>query len=105
MDIKTIDSVRAPDCQCVILPRSLKLPVSNNEEYSRHLQHLVPIFKNFHLTGNEVIEDAIASKSVMHLTAQADTVVGEYNNEYVWFMELMRQVRRSLRGRSLWMLV
>ncbi len=87
MDIKTIDSVRAPECQRIILPRSLKLPASNNAEYSRHLQQLVPIFKNFHLIVNDVIEDPKARKIVMHLIAHADTVVGEYNNEYVWFMD------------------
>ena len=35
----------------------------------------------------DIIEDKEQKKVVMYLKARADTLVGEYVNEYVWFME------------------
>lgn len=51
------------------------------------LRSLTTVFHNFELEVQETIEDARARKVVLFLCARADTVVGEYRNEYVWVLE------------------
>lgn len=48
---------------------------------------MLTIFQNYELTCHELFKDAAARKIVMWLKAQADTVVGEYVNEYMWTLE------------------
>lgn len=45
------------------------------------------VFRNFTLTCHDVVEDVHGHRIVMYLTARADTDVGEYINEYVWFLD------------------
>lgn len=87
MDIDAIISHRSPGCMRHILPSSLNIPPSNNTEYETHLERLIPIFENFNLTVQDVVEDREAHRIVMWLKARADTVVGEYHNEYMWTLD------------------
>jgi hypothetical protein len=84
LDIDTIVSLRTPSCTRVFLPSSLNLKPQTNEVYLAELQRLKPIFTSFELTVNDVIEDLDARKIVLFVSALGQTVVGEYNNEYVW---------------------
>lgn len=86
MDVAAYISLRSPDCIREIVPKSLKISQADNDTYERHLNRLHPIFRNFELTVNDVVEDRDARKICMWLSARADTVVGEYVNEYVWTM-------------------
>ena len=86
MDIDRIMSFRSPDCMRHIVPLSLKLKPQDNAKYLTELQRLKPIFNNFSLTINDVLEDHQFHRICMRLSARADTAVGEYVNEYMWTM-------------------
>ncbi|MCJ1228642.1 hypothetical protein MMC12_005303 [Toensbergia leucococca] len=87
MDIPTILSLRSPDCMRQILPQSLKYGPTDNTSYAKQLSYLLPAFRNFNLTVNEVLEDASARRICMWLSARADTAAGEYVNEYMWTLD------------------
>ncbi|KAK5112438.1 hypothetical protein LTR85_011547 [Meristemomyces frigidus] len=84
MDNEAIISFRSPDCIRYILPSSLGLKPTNNEQYKSQLDMLRPIFRNFSLAVNDVVEDEKARRICMWLSARADTAAGEYVNEYMW---------------------
>ncbi|MCJ1384421.1 hypothetical protein MMC17_007537 [Xylographa soralifera] len=87
MDIDKIISLRSPDCMNQILPRSIKLPIQANAPYEKRLRFLHPIFENFSLTVEDILEDIEARRICMWLYAMADTAAGEYLNEYVWILQ------------------
>lgn len=84
MDIDAIISYRSPDCIRYILPSTLGHKPTDNEQYRSHLEKLKPTFRNFSLTINDTLEDKEARRICMWLSARADTVAGEYINEYMW---------------------
>ena len=45
------------------------------------------MFHNYSLTCHDTTEDVPGRRIVMYLTARGDTDVGEYVNEYVWFLD------------------
>ena len=87
MDIPAILALRSSDCMRQILPASMKIPNTNNDAYSKHLYSVAKVYQNFELTCHELVEDVSARKIVMWLKARADTLVGEYVNEYIWTLE------------------
>ena len=87
MDIDAIISYRSADCVRHILPSTLGYPPTNNEQYRTHLLKLKPIFRNFSLIINDVIEDTEGRRMCMYLRARADTLAGEYVNEYMWTLD------------------
>ncbi|KAM0717855.1 hypothetical protein Q7P37_006187 [Cladosporium fusiforme] len=87
MDIDGIISHRAPSCMRHIIPSSLNIAPTNNTEYAEHLQKLIPIFSNFNLTVQDLVEDKEGHRIVMWLKAHADTLAGEYVNEYMWTLD------------------
>ena len=86
MDVDKIVSFRSPECTNQILPRSIKQPLQANADYEKRLRFLNPIFRNFSLTVQDILEDVQARRICMWLYAQADTAAGEYLNEYVWIL-------------------
>lgn len=84
MDIDAIIAFRSDDCMRYILPSTLGHPPTNNKQYRASLERLIKIFSNFSLTINDVVEDKEARKICMYLKARADTLAGEYVNEYMW---------------------
>jgi hypothetical protein len=86
MDIDRIMSFRSPDCMRHIVPLSLGLKPQDNAKYLTELQRLKPIFNNFSLTINDVLEDHEFHRVCLWLSARADTAAGEYVNEYMWTM-------------------
>ena len=84
MDIDAIMAFRSDDCMRHILPSTLGHPPTNNKQYRASLERLIKIFSNFSLTINDVVEDREARKICMYLRARADTLAGEYINEYMW---------------------
>ncbi|KAK4543483.1 hypothetical protein LTR36_005626 [Oleoguttula mirabilis] len=87
MDNEAIISHRSPDCIRYILPSSLGLKPTNNDQYKSQLDKLKLIFHNFCLTINDVVEDEKARRICMWLSARADTAAGEYINEYMWTLD------------------
>lgn len=87
MDIDTIISLRHADCMRHIRPAALQIPAQNNSAYRQSLEQLKPIFQNFRLVANDLLEDREARRICMYLTANADTAAGEYVNEYMWTLD------------------
>lgn len=87
MDIEKIMSFRSSSCMRHIVPASLGLEPQDNARFLAALQRLRPIFENFSLTINDVVEDQQARRICMWLSARADTAAGEYINEYMWTMD------------------
>lgn len=87
LDIDAILSYRAPECTRHILPSTLGYPPVDNTRYATTLNQLKPIFRNFRLTVDDVVEDREARRICMWLMARADTAAGEYVNEYVWTLD------------------
>lgn len=86
MDIDDIISKRADGCMRYILPASLEQKPTNNDQYRTTLENLLPIFSNFELTVCDILEDREARRISMYVKARADTLAGEYINEYQWTM-------------------
>lgn len=87
MDVDKIVSHRSPDCSRVFLPRSMGLQPQDNATYHSSLLKLRAIFHNFSLTINDLLEDKEKKRICMWLSAKADTVAGEYVNEYMWLYD------------------
>lgn len=87
MDVPAIMSHRAPHCIRTFLPLSMNIPSQNNTTYHSSLQKLVSVFHNFSLTTNDLLEDVGARRISLWLSARADTLAGEYVNEYVWLLD------------------
>lgn len=87
MDIDAIMAHRSPGCMRHILPSSLAIAPTNNTEYAQQLQRLILAFENFELSVQDCVEDREGCRVVLWLRARADTVVGEYVNEYVWTLD------------------
>lgn len=63
------------------------LQPQDNATYSSSLKKLTAIFHNFSLTINDLIEDKDAQRICLWLSAKADTLAGEYVNEYMWLLD------------------
>lgn len=87
MDIDTIVSLRTETATRHIIPSTLGHAPQNNSQYKAHLDRLKPIFSNFNLSVQDTLEDREAGRICMWLTARADTLAGEYVNEYMWTLE------------------
>lgn len=87
MDVDTILALRTPSSTRHIIPSTLNIAPQTNAQYRTQLEQLRPIFCNFSLTVHDVLEDREAGRLCMWLKARADTVVGEYVNEYMWVLE------------------
>lgn len=87
MDIDAIMSYRSPDCLRFFLPSTIEAAPSDNAKYRAQLEQLKPIFANFRLEAHDTFEDEGANRICMYLRARADTVAGEYVNEYVWMLD------------------
>jgi hypothetical protein len=100
MDIEKIMSFRDLSCLRHIVPVSLGLKPQDNARFLGELQKLRPIFQNFSLTINDVVEDREARRICMWLSARADTAAGEYVNEYTWTMDFDESGRKLTQVRE-----
>lgn len=87
MNVEAIISYRHENCMRTFLPTSMGLEPHDNATYYSSLKALRAIFHNFSLTINDLIEDKEARRICMWLSAKADTVAGEYVNEYMWLLD------------------
>jgi len=82
------------------VPTSLNQKPQDNARYQAELQKLKPIFDNFSLTVNDVVEDRESQRICMWLSARADTAAGEYINEYMWTMDFDESGRKLIQVRE-----
>lgn len=84
MDIDQIMAFRTPDCVRHIYPKSLGHAPQDFTTTARSFERLRTVFKNFHMAVDDIMEDPAQRKVVLWLHVRADTMAGEYVNEYVW---------------------
>lgn len=87
MDVDAIMALRTADCKRHIFPKSLGHSVQDYTTVARLLHRLKTVFHNFRMSVDDLIEDVGQRKIVLWLHVRADTLVGEYVNEYVWRLQ------------------
>jgi hypothetical protein len=98
MDIDGIVAHRTPDCIREFLPRAMGYSPQDNATYTRSLRELKHIFHNFSLVVDNIVEETDARKMSLCLQAGADTLIGRYENDYVWMWEFNNEgvkIKRS----------
>ncbi|OTA52270.1 hypothetical protein K449DRAFT_391481 [Hypoxylon sp. EC38] len=82
---------RSPACLHRLLPDTLRSPPQTNADHASFigaLRPIMPVFKLQIVEGTEPIVDDVSRKVVLHLKSHSSTVVGLYENEYVWTLTL-----------------
>ena len=88
-DIDAILAPRAPDCTQQVLPLRLGRPINSNAAYREYFNTAVkPHFQNFTIEVLDTVEDPKAHKVAIRARSSAETVLGEYTNEYVLVMHM-----------------
>jgi len=87
MDVEAVCSYHSPTCLRHILPSTLGFQPQDTAAYLASLRRLAQVFQNFSLTVTDILEDKEARRVSMWLKARADTLAGEYVNEYVWTLD------------------
>ncbi|KAJ3577436.1 hypothetical protein NPX13_g3131 [Xylaria arbuscula] len=67
---------------------SLGRPPMNNAEYKAYFSPLMPLFQEFTVTINDLVEDEKENKVVMWAKSTATTAIGPYANEYVIILHM-----------------
>jgi hypothetical protein len=55
----------------------------DNQAYQEHFSSLMPYFRNYNLTIQDIVEDEKANKVVVWTHSTADTRIGPYENEHI----------------------
>ncbi|MCJ1449881.1 hypothetical protein MMC28_000209 [Mycoblastus sanguinarius] len=84
----------------VFLPESIGLKSQDNATYANSLHNLRAIFQNFSLTVNDLLEDKEARRICLYLSARADTMAGEYINEYMWLLDFDESGKKILQSKE-----
>ncbi|KAL8700828.1 MAG: hypothetical protein Q9201_005237 [Fulgogasparrea decipioides] len=100
MDVPAIMAHRAPSCLRHFYPTAMAQTPQDNTTYAKSLTSLHAIFRNFFLTIDELIEDSANNRICMWLSARADTMVGEYVNEYVWLLDFDKSGKKIVRTKE-----
>ncbi|KAL6831451.1 hypothetical protein J3E69DRAFT_354320 [Trichoderma sp. SZMC 28015] len=82
---------RSENCMHRLLPKSLDAPPRTNSEYSAWVGNLKNVMSGFKLSFMDGYEPIIDDKSrhiTLHVKSTCETVLGEYQNEYVWIMKV-----------------
>ncbi|MCJ1307163.1 hypothetical protein MMC25_000809 [Agyrium rufum] len=83
-----IVAFRTDDCVQQILPASLGRPPVNNTEFEATLKPIMPAFRDWTLTMHDMVVDEVAGKVVMHVSSNAVTDIGPYDNEYILILTM-----------------
>ncbi|TKA81681.1 hypothetical protein B0A55_01345 [Friedmanniomyces simplex] len=80
-------SYRAPECEHAMLPSTLGLGTNkkNNDEWAAHFKRLDGIVTDAKTTVHEYLAVPSERRAVCRTSLDADTPVGRYRNDYVWF--------------------
>ncbi|KAK1064290.1 hypothetical protein LTR74_008767 [Friedmanniomyces endolithicus] len=78
---------RAPECEYSMLPATLGLGTSkkNNQEWAAHFKRLDGLVANATTTIHDYLAVPTELRAVCRTSLDADTPVGPYHNDYVWF--------------------
>ncbi|KAK0851737.1 hypothetical protein LTS02_012641 [Friedmanniomyces endolithicus] len=78
---------RAPECEQSMLPSTLGLGTAkkNNEEWAAHFKRLDGLVTNAKITIHDYLAVLSELRAVCRTSLDADTPVGPYHNDYVWF--------------------
>ncbi|KAK3655183.1 hypothetical protein LTR56_003604 [Elasticomyces elasticus] len=80
-------SYRSPHCKHTMLPSALGLGTKekNNDEWAAHFKRLDGIVTNAETTIHDYLAVPNERRAVCRTSLTADTSVGPYANDYVWF--------------------
>ncbi|KAK4955688.1 hypothetical protein LTR10_006627 [Elasticomyces elasticus] len=80
-------SYRSPECKHAMLPSTLGLGTKekNNDEWAAHFKRLDGIVTNAKTTIHDYLAIPNERRAVCRTSLTADTPVGSYANDYVWF--------------------
>lgn len=84
IDTQTIASYRGPGFMREVLPASLRQAPQDAHAFQRVLNMYRAVFRHYRLEVGEVVDDPVARKVCLWLTARADTAGGEYVCDMVW---------------------
>ncbi|GAP87590.2 putative SLAM family member 5 [Rosellinia necatrix] len=87
-DIEAIMAIRTPDCIQQILPKTLGRPEMDNATYKLWFGAMIPYFRNFNVTVDDIIEDVAANKVTLWAHSTSDSAVGPYANEYILILHM-----------------
>ncbi|KAK1078285.1 hypothetical protein LTR33_007367 [Friedmanniomyces endolithicus] len=78
---------RAPECEHSMLPATLGLGTTkqNNQEWAAHFKRLDGLVTNAKTTVHDYLAVPSELRAVCRTSLDADTPVGPYHNDYVWF--------------------
>ena len=99
-DVSAIAAHRTPECLRHLHPLSMAQPPQNTATYADSLTKLNAIFYNFSLKIDDLVEDTQNHRICMWLTARADTMAGEYVNEYVWLLDFDETGKKIVRSKE-----
>ncbi|KAI1317017.1 hypothetical protein F5Y16DRAFT_160305 [Xylariaceae sp. FL0255] len=97
--LDTIMAVRADNCIHQVLPRTLGRQEMDNATYAGYFGAMIPHFKDFTVTVDDIFEDAQENKVVIWARSTAETEIGPYANEYslmLYFNEAGDKVTKFL---------
>ncbi|CAN8103239.1 unnamed protein product [Discula destructiva] len=81
-DIERILAYRDEDCIHQVVPSSLSRPPYTNASYRAYFGSIMPLFTNFTPKVHMLVEDADANTVAIWCSSKAETVIGDYDNEY-----------------------
>ncbi|KAM0249348.1 hypothetical protein ACHAQJ_009109 [Trichoderma viride] len=87
--VSDILSIRSPTCIHRVIPG--KRPDRNNAEFGAFFEGILPSLRNFRLhevAASPFVVDVEARRVMMHLTSTAETDIGPYNNEYIFWLTI-----------------
>ncbi|KAI1423741.1 hypothetical protein F5Y12DRAFT_755851 [Xylaria sp. FL1777] len=79
--LEAIMATHAEDYIHHVLPKSLGRKAMDNTAYEKYMKAVMPHFKNYTVTINDIIEDAQENKVAVWLYTSASTEIGLYNDE------------------------
>ncbi|KAK5627305.1 hypothetical protein RRF57_003020 [Xylaria bambusicola] len=87
-DLEAMLAIRTEDCVHQVIPQSLGRQPLNNAEYRTYFATWIPLFKDFTVTINDLVEDEKENKVAMWAQSKAMTDIGPYTNEYVVILHM-----------------
>ncbi|ORY61752.1 uncharacterized protein BCR38DRAFT_476410 [Pseudomassariella vexata] len=82
---------RSPKCIHRVVPSTIKAPPRNNAEIAGLTEQLKSVMSSFRVemvSKFEPIVDVAGRKVVLHLRSSSETIVGAYDNEYMWSLTM-----------------
>nr|OQO24642.1 hypothetical protein B0A51_08728 [Rachicladosporium sp. CCFEE 5018] len=85
-DLSAIFALRTPDFTHNLLPADIGGPSRNQDESRQLYETLKPFWKTYKVTKHAEIHDVDEHKAALHTFSSAETTVGHFEMETMWFL-------------------